>query len=94
MLFSALPALLLASLASVALAQYPDPGACSGECFTHDPAVVKRYDGKYFKFSTLDLIGIDTADSLAGPWTSAGSVIQGKSVINMAGNDVVSTVSF
>ncbi|KAI1395392.1 glycoside hydrolase family 43 protein [Hypoxylon fuscum] len=89
MLFSTLSAFLLASLASVVRAQYPDPGACSGECFTHDPAVVKRYDGKYFRFSTLDLIGISTADDLSGPWTRSGSVIQGASVINMAGNDVL-----
>lgn len=92
MLFSTLSAFLLASLASVVRAQYPDPGACSGECFTHDPAVVKRYDGKYFRFSTLDLIGISTADDLSGPWTRSGSVIQGASVINMAGNDVVSVL--
>ncbi|KAI0853543.1 glycoside hydrolase family 43 protein [Daldinia vernicosa] len=89
MLFSAFPAFLLASLASVARAQYPDPGACSGYCFTHDPAVVKRADGKYFRFSTLDLIGISTADSLAGPWTQSGSVIQGASIINMDGNTVL-----
>lgn len=90
LLFSAFPAFLLASLASVARAQYPDPGACSGECFTHDPAVVKRADGKYFRFSTLDLIGISTADDLSGPWTRSGSVIQGASVIDMPGNTEVS----
>ncbi|KAI1387615.1 glycoside hydrolase family 43 protein [Hypoxylon trugodes] len=89
MLFSSLPAVLLASLATIVRAQYPDPGACSGDCFTHDPAVVKRADGKYFRFSTLDLIGIWTATSLSGPWTRSGSVIQGASVINMPGNDVL-----
>lgn len=86
MLLSTFSACLLALLPSAVLAQYPTPGACSGECFTHDPAVVKRADGKYFRFSTLDLIGISTADDLAGPWTSAGSVIQGASVINLPGN--------
>ncbi|KAI1464432.1 glycoside hydrolase family 43 protein [Daldinia caldariorum] len=86
MMLSTLSALLLSSLASVAQAQYPNPGACSGECFTHDPAVVKRADGKYFRFSTLDLIGISTADDLSGPWTRSGSVIQGASVINLPGN--------
>ena len=87
MLFPTLSALLIAS---VAKAQYPNPGACSGECFTHDPTVVKRADGKYFRFSTLDLIGISTADSLSGPWTRSGSVIQGASVIDMPGNKEVS----
>ncbi|OTB09182.1 glycoside hydrolase family 43 protein [Hypoxylon sp. CI-4A] len=87
MLFSTVSTFLLASLASLTQAQ--TPGACSGDCFTHDPAVVKRYDGKYFRFSTLDLISIKTADSLSGPWTAAGSVIQGASVINMDGNDVL-----
>ncbi|KAI1210784.1 glycoside hydrolase family 43 protein [Annulohypoxylon truncatum] len=88
MLFGALLSVLLTSLHSVR-AQYPAPGACSGDCFTHDPAVVKRADGKYFRFSTLDLIGIWTADNLAGPWTRSGSVIQGASIINIPGNDVL-----
>ena len=93
MLFSTLSACLLASLAYVVQAQYPNPGACTGDCFTHDPAVMKRADGKYFRFSTLDLIGIWTANDLSGPWTRSGSVIQGASVINMPGNNVVSTWS-
>lgn len=86
MLLSTIPFLLLALLPSAVYAQYPEPRKCDGECFTHDPAVVKRADGKYFRFSTLDLIGISTADSLEGPWTRAGSVIQGASIIDMPGN--------
>ena len=89
MLLSTFSAFLLALLPS-AVQAYPSPGACSGECFTHDPAVVKRAsDGKYFRFSTLGLIGITTADDLAGPWTASGSVIQGASIINYPGNDVL-----
>ncbi|ERS97288.1 arabinan endo-1,5-alpha-L-arabinosidase [Sporothrix schenckii 1099-18] len=70
-------------------AAYPNPEGCTGDCFTHDPAVARRDDGTYFRFSTLDLISIRTAPSLSGPWTVAGSVVQGRSVINMDGNDVL-----
>ncbi|KAH8901144.1 glycoside hydrolase, family 43 [Thozetella sp. PMI_491] len=85
MLWSTLASLLLPLVPSLVQA-YANPGACSGDCFTHDPAVVRRADGKYFRFSTLDRIGIWTADNLAGPWTRSGSVIQGASIINQPGN--------
>ncbi|KAH8898444.1 putative arabinan endo-1,5-alpha-L-arabinosidase C [Thozetella sp. PMI_491] len=68
---------------------YANPIGCSGDCFTHDPAVIKRADGKYFRFSTLDGISIRTATDLAGPWTQAGSVIQGAGIINAPGNTVL-----
>lgn len=75
-------------LTILALAEgYPNPLGCTGDCFTHDPSVIKRADGKYFRFSTLGLISIRTASSLGGPWTAVGSVINGASVINLDGND-------
>ncbi|KAK2611997.1 hypothetical protein QQS21_001962 [Conoideocrella luteorostrata] len=81
---------LLLLLPLAVLGQFPPPRECTGDCFTHDPAVIKRIsDGRYFRFSTLDLIGIWTAPALSGPWTRAGSVINGKSVIDLAGNDVL-----
>ncbi|KAI0009053.1 glycoside hydrolase family 43 protein [Xylariaceae sp. FL0662B] len=87
MLHSISSALLIGFLASVARAEYPDPGACTGDCHAHSPALVKRADGKYFRFSTLDLITIATADDLSGPWKQSGSVIRDASVIDMPGND-------
>jgi hypothetical protein len=65
---------------------YANPEPCSGDCFTHDPALIRRGDGTYFRFSSTDLIGIWTAPDLSGPWTRAGSVLSGSSVINLPGN--------
>lgn len=32
---------------------YANPGACSGTCVnTHDPSIIRRSDGTYFRFST------------------------------------------
>jgi arabinan endo-1,5-alpha-L-arabinosidase len=80
-----LSAALLASVPTPVQA-YTGPIGCLGDCFTHDPAVVKRSDGKYFRFSSQDLIGIWTADDLLGPWARSGSVISDASVINLPGN--------
>lgn len=90
---------LLLSLASVAFStplvrgeceEYPDP-ICSGACQnqTHDPSVVRREDGTYFRFTTLDLISIATAPSIDGPWAVVGSVLDEPSIIDLPGNDVL-----
>lgn len=80
---------LLATLATVAEAAYPNPIACTGSsCWSHDPSVVKRAsDGKYFRFETGSKIGIWSAGSLTGPWTYQGAAIPAGSKINLAGND-------
>ena len=78
-----------AAVAGVSAAIYPAPHACSGSCFTHDPSVARRDDGTYFLYSSSDLLSIRTSKSLEGPWAEVGSVIQNKSVIDMAGNDVL-----
>jgi arabinan endo-1,5-alpha-L-arabinosidase len=52
----------------------------------HDPSVVLRDDGTYFRFSTLDGINIATASSIDGPWTHQGSVLPNGSVIDLPGN--------
>lgn len=69
---------------------YPDP-ICSGDCSNqvHDPSVVRREDGTYFRFTTLDLISIATAPSIDGPWTLQGSVLDQPSIIDLEGNDVL-----
>lgn len=78
--------LLLASLVSSVIA-YANPGACTGSCNVHDPAVIRRTsDGTYFRFSTGNRIQIATASSISGPWTIRGSAIPSGSSINLPGN--------
>lgn len=48
-----------AALAITGVQAYADPGACSGDCWAHDPAVIRRSsDGVYFRFNTGSEIGI------------------------------------
>ena len=65
---------------------YANPGTCSGACNVHDPALIKRSDGTYFRFSTGNKIQIAKASSISGPWTNVGSVVPAGSSINLAGN--------
>jgi arabinan endo-1,5-alpha-L-arabinosidase len=66
---------------------YANPGPCSGICGnSHDPALIRRSDGTYFRFSTGNRINIASAPSIAGPWSSKGSAIRGGSKINKKGN--------
>lgn len=66
---------------------YPDPGACSGNCLVHDPAVfVRESDGTFFRFSTGNEIQIATASAITGPWTVKGSVVPAGSSIDLPGN--------
>lgn len=44
---------------------YPDPGSCSGDCWAHDPCMIKRSDGTYFRFNTGSEIGIWTASAIS-----------------------------
>jgi arabinan endo-1,5-alpha-L-arabinosidase len=55
--------LLAAALVNVpvASAEYPYPGAVSGDVAVHDPSVVKAADGTYFLFSTGNGIEIRTS---------------------------------
>lgn len=77
----------LAALISQAVG-YANPGACTGQCWSHDPSVVRRdSDGKYFRFETGSRIGIWKAGDLTGPWEYQGAVLPGGSMINMAGKD-------
>ncbi|KAL4994481.1 glycosyl hydrolase [Aspergillus recurvatus] len=66
---------------------YAAPGACSGACTIHDPALIRREsDGTYFRFSTGTRISYASAPTIEGPWTTLGSVLPGGSSINLAGN--------
>jgi arabinan endo-1,5-alpha-L-arabinosidase len=74
---------LLPTLASA----YALPEACSGVCNnSHDPSIIRRADGTYFRFSTGGRIAIHTAPSLTGPWTYVGAALPSGSSINLAGN--------
>ncbi|GFF84125.1 probable arabinan endo-1,5-alpha-L-arabinosidase C [Aspergillus lentulus] len=78
--------LILLFLASVNVNAYADPGACSGNCWTHDPGLYQRKsDGKYFRFATGGGIHIASADNLEGPWTDDGYVLPNGSIIDLDG---------
>ncbi|MBE3044581.1 hypothetical protein IMZ48_18840 [Candidatus Bathyarchaeota archaeon] len=77
---------LLPSLASV-VSGYADPGECSGVCVNaHDPAIIVRDDGTYFRFSTGGNIAVHTAPALIGPWTFSGAALPDGSSIYKPGN--------
>ena len=88
MKLSLLPTLFTVLGAAVsAVAAYGAPGACSGACNVHDPAVIRRTsDGKYYRFSTGNKITIATAANLQGPWSNVGSALPSGSKINLGGN--------
>ncbi|KAH1890820.1 hypothetical protein KXW04_002944 [Aspergillus fumigatus] len=78
--------LILLFLASANVNAYANPGACSGNCWTHDPGLYQRKsDGKYFRFATGGGIHIASADSLEGPWTDDGYVLPSGSIIDLDG---------
>ncbi|KAI9049925.1 hypothetical protein LZ554_006072 [Drepanopeziza brunnea f. sp. 'monogermtubi'] len=71
-------------------AAYPNPEVCTGACWAHDPALIRRAsDGLYFKFNTGGNIEIATSPSLNGPWTLQGFVLTaGSSVDNPGAKDL------
>jgi arabinan endo-1,5-alpha-L-arabinosidase len=83
------PLLLLVSSFASTVLSFGDPGACTGACGVHDPALIRRTsDGKYFRFSTGNKISIATSNSLSGPWTAAkDSALPNGSKIKLAGNN-------
>ena len=66
---------------------YSFPEPCSGTCINaHDPSIVIRPDGTYFRFSTGGRIAIHTAPDLRGPWKYKGAALPSGSKINLKGN--------
>ncbi|KAI0159972.1 glycoside hydrolase family 43 protein [Hypoxylon sp. FL1284] len=66
---------------------YANPEPCSGTCTnTHDPSIIRRSDGTYFRFSTGGKIAVHTAPDIAGPWTYQGAALPSGSSIDLAGN--------
>ncbi|TMW63236.1 hypothetical protein Poli38472_002177 [Pythium oligandrum] len=73
---------------SASVEAYANPRACSGVCGNaHDPAIMRRADGTYFRFSTNGKVAVHTAPSINGPWTYKGAAIPAGSIINMPGRD-------
>lgn len=71
----------------MARAAYASPGACSGDCWAHDPAMIKRAaDGTYFRFNTGGGVRIYKASSIAGSWTYEGDALPAGSSIDLSGN--------
>lgn len=69
------------------VAAYANPGACSGNCYAHDPSLIQRSsDGTWFMFNTGNGIGIWKSTALAGPWTYVGDALVGGSKIALSGN--------
>ncbi|KAF2128268.1 glycoside hydrolase family 43 protein [Dothidotthia symphoricarpi CBS 119687] len=80
---------ILASLLSVVTAVYGygNPMDCTGICNNaHDPALIRRDDGTYYRFSTGGKIAIHSASSITGPWVYKGAAIPNGSKINLKGN--------
>ncbi|KAK2071248.1 hypothetical protein P8C59_005686 [Phyllachora maydis] len=76
-----------AAAAAAAAVDFPEPGACTGDCFAHDPALVRRAsDGAYFRFNTGNEIGIWKAGNVTGPWVYQGKALPSGSSVKQAGN--------
>ncbi|KAI8945950.1 glycoside hydrolase family 43 protein [Xylaria longipes] len=66
---------------------YANPKTCTGTCTNaHDPAIIRRSDGTYFRFSTNGKIAVHTAPDITGPWTYRGAAIPSGSSIDLPGN--------
>jgi arabinan endo-1,5-alpha-L-arabinosidase len=63
---------------------YPPPEPCTGICTgIHDPAVIRRSDGTWLRYSTLGNIAIASAPTLTGPWTYKGAMLPQGSIIKL-----------
>jgi arabinan endo-1,5-alpha-L-arabinosidase len=73
---------LATSLTSRQTSLWPPPEPCTGACSSvHDPALARRADGTWLRFSTLANISIASAPALTGPWTKQGAMLpQGTSI--------------
>lgn len=69
---------------------WPDPEHCSGNCSAiHDPSVVRRADGTWFRFSTNGNIAIASAPNLTGPWEYQGAMLPNGSEIQVIENQEI-----
>ncbi|KIX04382.1 uncharacterized protein Z518_05250 [Rhinocladiella mackenziei CBS 650.93] len=69
---------------------WPEPEPCTGNCtFIHDPSIIKREDGTFFRFSTNGNIAIASAPSMTGPWEYLGAMLPEGSVIQVTENQEI-----
>jgi arabinan endo-1,5-alpha-L-arabinosidase len=79
---------LLSLLLATVVDAYARPKMCTGTCTNaHDPSIIRRDDGTYFRFSTGGRIAIHTAPALTGPWTYKGAAVPARSIINLNGRN-------
>ena len=72
---------------SAAIDAYSKPLSCNGICTNaHDPSLIRRGDGIYFRFSTGGNIAVHTAPSIQGPWIYNGAAHPDGSKINKTGS--------
>lgn len=65
-------------------ASWPDPEPCTGNCsYVHDPSIIRKSDGTWYRFSTNGNIAIASAPALTGPWTYQGAMLPGGSSIHV-----------
>lgn len=77
---------LLSGLPSLVVG-FATPEACSGICTNaHDPSIIRRADGTYFRFSTGGLIPIHTAPAITGPWAFACEMLTESAKATVSGN--------
>ncbi|KAI3478657.1 hypothetical protein L1887_59371 [Cichorium endivia] len=82
------PVTALALGASPFASAYANPEPCSGVCVNaHDPGLIRRDDGTYFRFSTGGKIAIHSAPAIEGPWKYECAMLPDGSSIQLAGND-------
>ncbi|KAJ5942694.1 endoarabinanase abnc-Penicillium chrysogenum [Penicillium verrucosum] len=80
--------LAFALLQAAAVYGYANPGACSGACIVHDPAMIQDGDGTYYRFSTGGGLSYASSSSIEGPWVGRGAVLpRGSSIDNTGRND-------
>jgi arabinan endo-1,5-alpha-L-arabinosidase len=74
--------------ASTVVYGYANPMSCTGVCNdAHDPSLIRRDDGTYYRFATGNKISIYTAPAITGPWTKKGAAIPNGSKINLDGKN-------
>lgn len=87
--------LAFALLQAAAVYGYANPGACSGACIVHDPAMIQDGDGTYYRFSTGGGLSYASSSSIEGPWVGRGAVLpRGSSIDNTGRNDPWVRISF
>ncbi|KAF2502326.1 hypothetical protein BU16DRAFT_5068 [Lophium mytilinum] len=89
LLFSVLASLTFVAASPLIVRQrasFPNPEPCTGNCTggIHDPSVIKRPDGKWYRLSTGGDIAIASAPSLTGPWEYLGAMLPGGPKIHVS----------